>query len=120
VKALSRPPCASTVAENSPGARFDGALEHQVFQEMGDARLSGRFIGGPDAIPDHVHDDRRAVILDHHDLQPVVEPEVRHRLGPQGQGGKGKEQGGKRADHGRPFSIRVSDSYMRGGRVQGS
>ena len=37
---------------------------------------AGRLVCGADAIPDHVHDDRRAVILDHDHLEPVVEREA--------------------------------------------
>ena len=53
----------------------------------------GALIGGADPVPDHLHHDRRAVILDHHHLQSVVQRETRHlvrqrrgcdKTGPQG------------------------------------
>ena len=50
-----------------------GTLEHQVFEEMRDAGLADRVIGRPVAVPDHVRDDRRAMIRDHDDLEAVVE-----------------------------------------------
>jgi hypothetical protein len=65
------------------------ALEHQVFEEMGDAGLAGRFIGGAGAVPDHVHDGGAAVVLDHDDLHAVVEKEFRdvlRRLNGRGEG----------------------------------
>ncbi len=45
-----------------------GALEHQVFQEMRDARLAGGLVRGAHAVPQHLHRDRRPGVLDHHDL----------------------------------------------------
>ena len=47
------------------------ALEHQMFEEMGEARLARRLIGGADLVPDHVGHDRRAMIGNDHDLEPV-------------------------------------------------
>ena len=44
-----------------------GALEHQVLEEVGDARLADRVVGRAVAVPHHVRADRRAVIGDHHD-----------------------------------------------------
>ena len=40
---------------------------------MGDTRLAGRLIGSADLVPDHLNDDRRARVLDHDDLKPVVQ-----------------------------------------------
>jgi hypothetical protein len=54
-----------------------GALEHQVFEEMRDARLARRIVGRAVLVPDHVGDDRRAVVGDHHDLHAVFKPGVR-------------------------------------------
>jgi hypothetical protein len=61
-------------------AAFDviGALEHQVFEEMRHARLTGRFVGRTGAVPDHVHDRGASVILDHDDLHAIVEEEFRN------------------------------------------
>ena len=54
-------------------ARLDlaGRLEHQVLEEVGDSRGAPRVVGGAAAIPDHVRDDRHAVIGDDHDLHAV-------------------------------------------------
>jgi hypothetical protein len=53
-----------------------GALEHQVFEEMGDARLALRIVGRAVAVPDHVGDHRGAMIGNDDHGQAVVEPEV--------------------------------------------
>ena len=53
-----------------------GALEHQVFEEMGDARLADRIVGRAVAIPDHVGDDRGAMVGDDHDLEAVGQGEM--------------------------------------------
>ncbi len=53
-----------------------GALEHQVFQVMREPGLARHLVGRPDPVPHHLHHDRRAVILDHHRLQAVVEREA--------------------------------------------
>jgi hypothetical protein len=58
-----------------------GALEHQMLEEMRDAGLSRRIIGGAVAIPDHVSDDRRAPVGHNHDIHPIAEPEGFDRLG---------------------------------------
>jgi hypothetical protein len=62
-------------AENTPGPYFC-ALEHQVLEEMGDARLARLFVGRTDLVPHHVGDDRRAPVGNDDDLKPVVEGEV--------------------------------------------
>ena len=48
-------------------------ISNRPFEVMGDARFAARFVGGAHAIPDHVDDHRRAVILEHYHLEPVVE-----------------------------------------------
>ena len=53
------------------------ALEHQVFEEMREAGFARRLVGGADPIPDHVGDDRRAVVGDDHDFEAVGEREMR-------------------------------------------
>ena len=65
-----------------------GALEHQMFEKMREARFAGRLVGGADLVPDHLRDHRRAVIRDHHDLQAIGEGERGGRLG--GHGGLGE------------------------------
>ena len=51
---------------------FLGALEHQMFEEMRQAGFARRLVGGADLVPDHVGDDRRAMIGDHHDFKTVA------------------------------------------------
>ena len=53
-----------------------GALEHQVFEEVGDARLARRIVGGADPVPHHVRHDRGAMVGDDDDLEPVGEGEA--------------------------------------------
>ena len=53
------------------------AFEHQMFEEMGDARLAGRIVRGAVAVPDHVGDDRRAVVGNDDDIEAIVEGETR-------------------------------------------
>ena len=65
-----------------------GALEHQVFEEMGDARLALRIVGRAVAVPHHVGDHRRAVIGDDDDGQAVGELEVDHRAASRAGGGR--------------------------------
>ena len=50
-----------------------GALEHEMLEEMRDARLARRIVGRAVAIPDHVGDDRRAVVRDHNHGQAIVQ-----------------------------------------------
>ncbi len=52
-----------------------GALEHQVFEEVRNARLADRIVSRTVAIPHHVRDDGSAMIRDHHDIETVVEGE---------------------------------------------
>ena len=51
------------------------SLEHQVFDEVGDAGFARRLVGRADLVPDHLDNDRGARILDHDDLKPVVQGE---------------------------------------------
>ena len=72
-----------------------GALEHQMFEEMREPGFAWRLVGRADLVPDHLRDDGRAVIGDHHHLQAVVERESggtfrRHRG--LGQGATGGER----------------------------
>ena len=57
------------------GRMLGGALEHQMFEEVGEAGFAGRLVGGADLVPDHLGDDRRAAIRDHDDLQAVGKDE---------------------------------------------
>ena len=62
------------------GRMLAGALEHQMFEKMRKAGFAGRLVGGADLVPDHLGNDRRAVIRDHHDLQAIAEGEGGGRL----------------------------------------
>ena len=57
------------------GGIFGRALEHQMFEEMRDARLAHRLIGGAHLVIDHVGDDRGAMIGNDDDLHAVGERE---------------------------------------------
>ena len=52
-----------------------GALEHQMLEEMREPGFAWRLVGRADLVPDHLGDDGRAVIGDHHHLQAVLERE---------------------------------------------
>src|SRR5260221_3728778 len=47
-----------------------------MFEEMRGARKTRRIIGSPDMIPDHMGDDRRAMIGDHDELHAVLQGEL--------------------------------------------
>ena len=77
-----------------------GGLEHQVFEEVGGAGLSGGVVGGADAVPERLGDGRGALVLDHDDGEAVVEGEaVQAGLG--GSAGGGGEEGEKQGDGGK-------------------
>ena len=47
--------------------KLAGPLEHEVFEEMGDAGFAGRLVGRADLVPHHMgHDGRAVVCHDHH------------------------------------------------------
>ena len=54
------------------GRILRGALEHQMLEEMREAGLARRLVGGADLVPDHVGDDRRAAVGNHHHFEPVL------------------------------------------------
>ena len=58
------------------GRMLAGALEHQMFEEMREPGFARRLVGRADLVPDHLRDDRGAVIGDHHHLQAVAEREA--------------------------------------------
>ena len=60
----------------APVRVLGGALEHQMFEEMGEPRLARGLVGRADLVPEHVGDDRRAVIGNDHDLEAVREREM--------------------------------------------
>jgi hypothetical protein len=81
------------------------ALEHQVLEEVGVARFPGRLIGGADLVPDHVGDDGRTAVGDHHYLQAVVEGKglgiEDPRIGPVlSQGGQARQDQGHEQEGG--------------------
>ena len=47
-----------------------------MFEEMGEAGLARRLVGGADLVPDHVGDDRRAAVRDHDHFEAVGEREM--------------------------------------------
>ncbi len=61
--------------ERGAGILF-GALEHQMFEEMRETGFPGRLVGGADLVPDHVGDDRSAMIGHHDDFEPVRQSEM--------------------------------------------
>ena len=63
-----------------------GAFEHQMLEEMGDARLARRIVGCAVLVPDHMGDDRGAMVGDDHDLEAVLQGEI----GDLGRGGRGR------------------------------
>ena len=55
-----------------------GALEHQMFEEMRDAGFALRLVGGPDLVPHHLRDNRRAAVGDDDHLHAVGKRCVGH------------------------------------------
>ena len=64
-----------------PRSHLIRAFEHQVFEIMRDTGFPAHLIGGTCPIPDHLNDNRRAVIFDHHSLHPVIESEMSDLFG---------------------------------------
>ena len=58
-----------------PRRQFPGALEHQVLEEMGDARLARRLVGRTHLVPDHVGDHGDPVVGDDHNGHAVLQGE---------------------------------------------
>ncbi len=71
---------APAVARNRrrEGARRVGGrpLEHQMFEEMGDAGFSERVVGSPHLVPDHLHHGRDAMVRHDHHLHSGAERET--------------------------------------------
>ncbi len=81
------------------GRMLGGALEHQMFEEMRQTRFARGLVGGADFVPDHMGDDRRAVIGDDHQFEPVLQ----HKVGNLDAGGRrrcGASDQGRCDDHG--------------------
>ena len=80
------------------GGMLGRPLEHQMLEEVRQSRFAGRLVGGADLVPDHLRDDGRTMIRDHHDLHAVAEGEAggtfrRDRgLGERAAGGEGKHR----------------------------
>ena len=93
----------------APSRVLGGALEHQMFEEMGKPRLARRLVGGADLVPQHVGDHRRAVIGNDDDLETVREREVGDLGADPGVGGRderrGKGGGGERQSLGHEFAL---------------
>ena len=80
VSALSEPPSLPHRPLELACLVSRGRLEHQVLDEVGEARPSRRLVGPSHPIPDHVRDDRRALVLDDKELKAIVERrELRRR-----------------------------------------
>jgi len=85
------------------GRMLRRSLEHEVFEEVGKSRFARRLVGGPDLVPDHLGHHRRAVILNHQDLQAVGKRE-RGRGGGRERGlgvGAGRREGERNEKRGR-------------------
>ena len=54
------------------------ALEHQMLEEMREAGFARRLIGAADLVPDHVGNDRRAMVRHDDDFKTVAEGEIRN------------------------------------------
>jgi len=54
-----------------------GPAEHQMLEEMREARAAGRFVLRPNVIPGRDCDDRRLVIFMDDDLEAVLQREGR-------------------------------------------
>ena len=61
------------------GGHRGGALEHQVFEEMGNAVLALRLVGRADPVPHHVGDHGGAMVGDDDQLQAVGKRPVGNR-----------------------------------------
>ena len=77
---------------------FGRALEHEMFEEVSKPRLARRLIGRADFVPDHMRDDRRAMIGNHHDLETVRQREVGDLGTDAGLRGSGEQCGGQRGN----------------------
>ena len=94
------------------GGQVAGAAEHQMFQEMRDAGGAALLVGRPGAVPDHVGDDRDAVVLHHDHLQPVFQREaLRIEDGGPAWGGGYQQQ----RQHGAEVEKRSEDGVSRQG-----
>ena len=49
-----------------------------MFEEMREAGLARRLVGGADLVPDHVGDDRRAAVRNDDEFEAVLERVVRN------------------------------------------
>ncbi len=56
-----------------PRGQFVGRFEQKVLKEMRDTRFADRFVCGPGAVPDHMHNHRRAVVLQHDNVHAIVQ-----------------------------------------------
>jgi len=89
-----------------------GAVEHQMLEQMGEARLARGLVLRPDAVPHRHRDDRRLTILVHDDAQAIVE-----REGFVGNIDRFDEVGGRRGRRG--FGERRSGGDERGRQGKG-
>ena len=71
------------------------ALEHQVFEQMRDARQAARLIAGADLVPDLRDHHRGAVILADQDFQTIIEGKDLDRRGAKSGRAHRQQQGAK-------------------------
>ena len=87
-------------ARELAGRDLGGPLEHQMLEKMRDARLALRLVGGPDLVPDHLGDDGRPAVGDHHHLHAIAKGVAGdfdvERAGRGSRGRGGHRQGGNR------------------------
>ena len=83
-------------ARGFAGAELAAAFEHHVFEGMGQAGLTGRFVTGADLVPELGDHHRGAVILADYHLEAVIEHELVGRLRRGGQGQQGCTKGGEK------------------------
>ena len=76
VKALFSPPFLAMVWAEGVARHGLGAAEHHMLEEMGQARNARRIVHRADLEPQHLGDDRGAVIGDHQHLHAVGQREL--------------------------------------------
>ncbi len=85
-------------ARGFAGIELAAALEHHVFQRVGEAGLASRLVAGANLVPELGYHYRRTMILAHDHFQAVVEEELVGGLAvcccQQGQIERSEQQGG--------------------------
>ena len=76
-------------ARGFAGAELAAALEHHVFEGVGQAGLAGRLVAGANLVPELADHHWCAMIFAHDDLEAIVQAEFVGRLGFCGEGQQG-------------------------------